>query len=115
MLGAVPHTRVRHLYAAADAFVMPSYTEGFPRVLLEAMASGLPIASTDVGGAREILPPAYNGRLAHRDRAHELAAAIDELLRTPELARNLAAEGNRWVRQFDAPSVARRLTALASR
>jgi glycosyltransferase involved in cell wall biosynthesis len=113
MLGAVPHAHVRALYAAADVFMMPSYTEGFPRVLLEAMAMRVPIASTDVGGVREILPPAYNGRLAHRERPHELARAIDELLRDPAVAEELATEGRRWVSRFDAASVARKLTELA--
>ena len=113
MLGAVPHDHVRRLYAAADVFMMPSYTEGFPRVLLEAMAMGVPIASTDVGGVREILPTAYGGRLANRDRPLELADAVADLLRDRTVARDLATEGSRWVRQFDAPSVARQLAALA--
>jgi glycosyltransferase involved in cell wall biosynthesis len=113
MLGAVPHDRIRQLYAAADVFWMPSYTEGFPRVLLEAMAVGVPIASTDVGGIREILPGSYHRRLANRDLLVELAGAIEELLRDPVAAHELANEGLRWVRRFDAPSVARQLAALA--
>jgi glycosyltransferase involved in cell wall biosynthesis len=115
MFGAVPHDHIRGLYAAADVFVMPSYTEGFPRVLLEAMAMGVPIASTDVGGVREILPDAYHERLADRDRPLELANAIDELLRDRGTAQELAAEGLRWVQRFDAPAVARELAALARR
>lgn len=114
MLGAVPHGRIRKLYAAADVFWMPSYTEGFPRVLLEAMAMEIPIASTDVGGVREILPSAYRSRLAHRDRPHELAREVAELVENRELAGRLVSHGRRWVRQFDAPFVARRLAALAS-
>jgi glycosyltransferase involved in cell wall biosynthesis len=114
MLGAVPHDRIRQLYAAADVFWMPSYTEGFPRVLLEGMAMGVPIASTDVGGVREILPSVYRTRLAHRDRPQELANHIDELVENRELAQQLVDVGREWVRQFDSPSVARRLAALAS-
>ena len=114
ILGTVPHDGVRELYAAADVFMMPSYTEGFPRVLLEAMAMGVSIASTDVGGVREVLPSAYRERLAHRDQPLELARAVSELLRDPGLATELAAVGRRWVQRFDAPSVARRLAALAA-
>jgi glycosyltransferase involved in cell wall biosynthesis len=114
MLGAVPHDRIRRLYAAADVFMMPSYTEGFPRVLLEAMAMRVPIASTDVGGVREILPALYESRLANRDQPLELVSAVSELLRDPTMARSLADEGARWVRRFDAPSVARKIAALAS-
>jgi glycosyltransferase involved in cell wall biosynthesis len=113
MLGAVPHDQVRRLYWAADVFMMPSYTEGFPRVLLEAMAMGVPIATTDVGGVPEILPSVYHGRLADRDRPLELADAVDEILRDPALARELTNEGRRWVQRFDAPSVARQLVALS--
>jgi glycosyltransferase involved in cell wall biosynthesis len=113
MVGAVPHARIWQLYAAADVFMMPSYTEGFPRVLLEAMAAGLPIASTDVGGVREVLPSSYHTRLAHRDRPLELARAIDELLSDPKTARGLSDEGLRWVTRFDADVVARRLAELA--
>jgi glycosyltransferase involved in cell wall biosynthesis len=114
MLGAVPHDLIRQLYAAADVFWMPSYTEGFPRVLLEAMAMEIPIPSTDVGGVREVLPSVYLSRLAHRDRPHELSREVAELLENSELARRLVDEGRRWVRQFDSPSVARRLAALAN-
>ena len=113
ILGPVPHDHVRRLYAAADVFFMPSYTEGFPRVLLEAMAMGVPIASTDVGGVREILPSAYQSRLADRDRPLELACAIDELLQDPAAARRLADQGRRAVRRFDAAAVARQLVELS--
>jgi glycosyltransferase involved in cell wall biosynthesis len=113
LLGVVPHEQIRRLYSAADIFMMPSYTEGFPRVLLEAMAMAVPIVSTDVGGVREILPSAYHGRLADRDRPLELADAIVELLRDPAAARELASEGSRWVRRFDAPAVAQQLLALS--
>jgi glycosyltransferase involved in cell wall biosynthesis len=112
MLGAVPHAHIRRLYAAADVFMMPSYTEGFPRVLLEAMATCVPLASTDVGGVREILPTAYHSRLAHRDRPLQLARAIDELLTNELKARELADEAYSWVRQFDASSVSQQLVAL---
>jgi glycosyltransferase involved in cell wall biosynthesis len=94
--------------------MMPSYTEGFPRVLLEAMAMGIPIASTDVGGVREILPDAYQGRLSNPERPGELAVAVCELIQNVEVARELANEGRRWVQRFDAPLVARTLAALAS-
>jgi glycosyltransferase involved in cell wall biosynthesis len=114
MLGVVPHERIMRLYAAADVFMMPSYTEGFPRVLLEAMAMDVPIASTDVGGVREILPGIYGSRLADREQPRELAEAVCELVLDPALARELADHGRRWVRRFDASSVARRLAALAN-
>jgi glycosyltransferase involved in cell wall biosynthesis len=113
MLGSVLHERIWDLYGAADVFVMPSYTEGFPRVLLEAMAARLPIASTDVGGVREILPSVYHSRLANRDRPLELARAIEELLTDRSAAREVADEGYSWVKRFDAPAVAEDLVTIA--
>jgi glycosyltransferase involved in cell wall biosynthesis len=113
LLGAVPNEHIRYLYMAADVFMMPSYTEGFPRVLLEAMAMGVPIASTDVGGVREILPSAYHGRLADRGRPLQLVRAVDELLREPAAARDLAIEGRQWVRRFDSVMIARELVDLS--
>jgi glycosyltransferase involved in cell wall biosynthesis len=113
MLGSVPHQRIWDLYRAADVFVMPSYTEGFPRVLLEAMAARLPIASTDVGGVREILPSVYHSRLANRERPLDLARAVDELLTDHSTAEELADEGCSWVKRFDAPAVAEGLVAIA--
>jgi glycosyltransferase involved in cell wall biosynthesis len=115
VFGAVPHDQIRSLYWAADVFMMPSYTEGFPRVLLEAMAMGVPIASTDVGGVREVLPVEYQGRLADPDQPQELADAVHELISDPALSRQLIVSGNRWVRRFDARAVAKQLVALSSK
>jgi glycosyltransferase involved in cell wall biosynthesis len=112
LLGPVPHAAISTHYHAADAFLMPSYTEGFPRVLLEAMAMGLPFASTDVGGVREIVPEPYRDRLAARDDPGALAASVIGLLADDGLAATLSAAGLGWVRRYDAPVVARQLVEL---
>ncbi|CAL9677865.1 D-inositol-3-phosphate glycosyltransferase (plasmid) [Streptomyces sp. enrichment culture] len=59
VLGPVPNRDLPRLYAAADAVVMPSYEEGFPRVLLEAMASGTPVVTTDAGGSVDVVGAHY--------------------------------------------------------
>lgn len=56
ILGRVPNKEIAELYQLADLFVMPSREEGFPRVILEAMAADLPYVAFETGGVREISP-----------------------------------------------------------
>jgi glycosyltransferase involved in cell wall biosynthesis len=53
--GPIPNKDIAVLYQKTDIFIQPSYNEGFPRVVLEAMASGLPIVATDAGGTHQIV------------------------------------------------------------
>jgi glycosyltransferase involved in cell wall biosynthesis len=57
--GAVPNGRLPELYGGADCFLMPSYEEGFPRVLLEAMVARLPVVTTTAGGSADVVGPNY--------------------------------------------------------
>jgi glycosyltransferase involved in cell wall biosynthesis len=56
-LGWIPQKAITRYFAVADAFLLPSEEEGFPHVLLEAMAVGMPYVAFDVGGVREITAP----------------------------------------------------------
>lgn len=57
--GSVPHDKLSHAYAAADIFVLPSLHEAFGKVLIEAMAQGLPVISTNVGGPKGIVKKSF--------------------------------------------------------
>jgi len=59
----VPHDELREYYSSADAFVLPSLIEGHPKVLLEAMACGLPVVGADVDGIHEVITHEENGLL----------------------------------------------------
>ena len=76
-------TDVPRLLNAADAMAITSTQEAGPRVLVEGLASGLPVVSTWVGMAPEVISPGVNGHLTEPD-PHKLAAIIHDMARTPE-------------------------------
>lgn len=87
------------VYRAVDVFVMPSLWEGLSLAMLEAMAAGLPLIATDVGGARDVLGEGMRGILVPPGNAEALADALHELLTDTAKRRSMADTGNRHVRE----------------
>lgn len=112
LLGAVPNADVPDLLAASDVFLMPSEEEGFPRVLLEAMACGVPFVAADVGGVAEVVPP--GSALVTAGNVAGFAAAVDALLADPSLRAERAAAGAAWVQRYDLPAVTSRFLELVT-
>jgi glycosyltransferase involved in cell wall biosynthesis len=83
----------------AAVFVMPSWKESFPYVILEAMSSGVPIVSTDVGGVREAITDGEHGLLVPHQNAAALARAIVLMLGDSELCARLSAFAHRRVKE----------------
>jgi glycosyltransferase involved in cell wall biosynthesis len=84
---------VAELLAGADVFVLPSASEGMPVSVLEAMAAGLPVVASRVGGLAEQVVDGETGVLVSPGDADELAGALARLLRDPELRRRLGEAG----------------------
>ena len=84
-----PLSDVPPILEAADLFVLPSRSEGVPNAVLEAMAMGLPIVASRVGGVPEILRDGEEGLLVEPGEHAPLASACIDLLRSPMLARRL--------------------------
>lgn len=99
-LGDVPNRRIHELYSIGDIFVNPTYTEGFPRVLIEAMASGLPIVTTNAGGASEILGDTQRKYLVRKENPEDFARATLDLVRNESCWNGLSEENFRVVRRF---------------
>jgi len=78
-LGSVSQEQLRTIYSAADALVLASRTEGWPNVLLEAMACGTPVVSANVSGTPEIVRAPEAGVLFHERTPHAIATAVTRL------------------------------------
>ena len=94
---------VRPYLAASTVFVLPSYyREGLPRTILEAMATGRPIVTTDMPGCREPVAHGVNGLLVPPQSAESLAAALLRFVDEPDLAQRMGKESRRIAeRQYD--------------
>lgn len=84
---------VMEFYAAADVVVLPSHSEGFPFVILEALAMGKPVIATRVNGVPEVIEHMKTGLLVNARDVGGLASAIESLLKHPERAMQLGMDG----------------------
>ena len=114
--GAASQQRVADMLAQADVMALASFAEGVPVVLMEAMASGLPVVATRVAGIPELVEDGATGRLVTPARVPELVDALRELIEDAELRRSMGAVGREVVLEhFDATREAGKLSAHFSR
>lgn len=107
------HPDAAPFYAAADVLALPSHAEGSPNVVLEAMAAGVPVVATAVGGVPEIVKHGVNGWTVPPRQPEAMAAALARLLQEDELRRRLSAAGRRHAASsFSPPAYWRALAAL---
>jgi glycosyltransferase involved in cell wall biosynthesis len=92
--GAVPLDRLMSLYREFDIFVLPTGPgEGIPRVLLEAMAAGVPVVTTRVAGITSLVTDRQNGLLVDEPSGEAVAAAVCTLVEQPELRQRIIRGG----------------------
>jgi glycosyltransferase involved in cell wall biosynthesis len=102
-------------WSGIDVFFLPSAFEAMGTVFLDAMARGIPVVATRVGGIPEIVGAGREGLLAARGDAEALARALLELRRDPGRARALGEAGRRRARAFDVADTTRRTRDLYER
>lgn len=111
--GAVGQDAIRSLYERADIFCLPSFAEGVPTVLMEAMAMELPVVATNVMGVAELVEHGRAGHVVPAARPDLLAAAIAELAADPQVRRRMGAAGrDRVIRDYEVTGAVARLRSV---
>jgi glycosyltransferase involved in cell wall biosynthesis len=116
----VPPEKLSGMYQAADVFCLPSYGEGMSNAVLEALASGLPVVTTPVGGHPEVIDSGIDGELIPMKDVEALSVALDGLLRNPTRREAMGRAARARARAIGSPRenggrVARLLDALVDR
>ncbi len=108
-MGWVPNEAIQEYMAASDILVLPSLSEGFPVTILEAMASGLPIVCTKVGGMSEIVIDGENGYLIEPKNSMEIAEKVLLLLKNDNLKQRMSENNRQRAKRYSWEGVARNL------
>jgi glycosyltransferase involved in cell wall biosynthesis len=113
MIGRVAHEDMPAYYASASILALPSLMEATNIAALEAMACGLPVVATAVGGMPEVIEDGVSGRLVPPRNPASMAEAIISLLRNDDLRRSMGAAARRRIEQrFAWPGIAERTVAF---
>jgi glycosyltransferase involved in cell wall biosynthesis len=107
--GFVENNRIPGLMKSSDVFVLPSLSEGVPNVLLEAMAVGLPIIATSVGGVPELISDEENGFLVQPRSSKQLAEKILLLLNDKSLHNHISQNNLLKAKKYDVNTITSKL------
>jgi glycosyltransferase involved in cell wall biosynthesis len=108
-VGKVPHHDIPVYMASADIFVLPSLSEGFPGVILEAMAMGLPVIATRVTGLPEIIQDGENGFLVEPYNSIDMAEKITLLLADISLREKISRNNKEKVKDYNWNEIIKKL------
>ena len=97
--GWVPHIKLPYYYNKFKLLILPSYSEGIPSVILEAMACGTPVLATPVGGIPNIIKDGETGFLLKSNDPKHIAKRIIELLNKPDLLKKVSINAYNYVRE----------------
>jgi glycosyltransferase involved in cell wall biosynthesis len=111
---AVSESDLFTVFQAHDIFLFPSLYEPFSLTLIHALAAGIPVVASDVGGNREIVFPGRTGLLFARADVHGLARAVLDLADRPDLRRDVAAAGRKIAERFTFQTMVRQVEAYLS-
>ncbi|MBI4399976.1 glycosyltransferase family 4 protein, partial [Candidatus Micrarchaeota archaeon] len=107
LTGWIPNKKIQKYFYAADVYIMPSDEEGFPRVLLEAMACGIPFVVSNVGGVRDILTQEQQEFMITKGDFNAFSQKLAQLLNNKQKQEQLIRIGKERVKEFDMKLVAK--------
>ena len=108
-VGQVPNSKISEYMFASDIFVLPSLSEGLPVTILEALAAGLPIVTTNVRGLPEIVKNGENGFTVDPQNPTQLAERIMFLLSNNELRQKISANNVIKAKEYSWEAVVEKL------
>lgn len=111
--GSIGHDDILPMFRSADVFCLPSFSEGVPVVLMEAMAHSVPVVTTRIMGIPELVEDGLSGLLVAPGRVDVLVEALIRLVRDADLRQQLGARGrDKVLAEFDVNDSARQLRAV---
>jgi len=106
VMGEKQNSEIQKYYQVSNIFINPTYTEGFPRVLIEAMASGLPTVTTNAGGTADIVGELQSQFMVDIHDRESFAIKLKELIEDEEMQEKLSNENISQVKKFSTENVA---------
>lgn len=106
-LGNIPNMKIEEIYKTADIFIQPTYAEGFPRTLIEAMACGLPVVTTNAGGIKDILGDEQKNFMVDVSDRDAFADKMKILFNDRLAQKTCIAENLKRVHLYDSKTVAK--------
>lgn len=113
-IGKIPHQDVPNWLAKNDIFVLPSISEGMPNVLLEAMAAGLPIVASNVGGIPEIISNSKNGYLVEPKNSQQIVDRIQFLISNSNKWNTISEQNKADAEKYDWEEIIKKLEYIYS-
>lgn len=113
LIDHVPHAEIKKYLSIADVFIRPSLDEGFGIAFIEAMACGIPVIGTNVGGIPDIIKNNENGIIIEPRNEKQIINSILNLLNNKDLAEKLSAKGHEYVKkQFNWDNIYKKMKSV---
>jgi len=109
IIGKIPYSLMPQIYRIADVFILPSYSEGMPKVVLEAMASRLCVITTDIEGNKDLIKNNFNGILIKPKNIPEIYQSLLKVSDDKHLREDLAFNAWKTAQMYDWLNIAKKI------